>query len=608
MENKIVNIKINGNDYSVDSSLTILEACRQAGISIPTLCYMKNLCEEGSCGICVVEVAKSRTLQRACITQVYDGMDIQTNTPRVRQARKTILELILANHPKDCLNCAASEICELRKISYDLGIDDTPFEPTKELDLPLDETSPSVIRDLNKCILCRRCVKECELVQSVNVIEIAGRGINSKVSCFMDKGLGETYCTNCGQCIKVCPVGALTEKSDVERVWDYIADPKKHVVIQTAPAVRVALGEEFGMPVGSLVTGKMAAGIRRLGFDAVFDTNFAADLTILEEGTEFIGRLTKVLSGEEAHLPLITSCSPGWIKFIEHFFPKCLPNLSSCKSPQQMFGAVTKTYYAKEKNLDPRDVICVSVMPCTAKKYECQRPEHDDAFDYWQEKLVLKEEDHFQDVDAAITTRELARMMKEVGVDFQHLPEENFDSPLGESTGAAVIFGATGGVMEAALRTVYEVVTGKALPKVELEIVRGMQGIRKADIPMVTADGKEITAKVAIASGLGNARVLLEEVSNGTSPYHFIEIMACPGGCLNGGGQPISNDPDVCQKRAAAIYSQDEALTIRKSHDNPEIKKIYEKFFEKPNSHLSHELLHTSYEDRDMYELEKENN
>ncbi|MCK5848765.1 MAG: [FeFe] hydrogenase, group A [Caldisericia bacterium] len=606
MDNKTVTIKINGVEYTVDGGSTILEACRKAGIEIPTLCYMEDVCDEGSCGICVVEVLKARTLQRACITQVFEGMDIKTNTPKVRLARKTIVELILANHPKDCLNCSASEICELRKISYDLGVTETPFEQTKELDLPLDLTSPAIVRDLNKCILCRRCVKVCEVVQSVNVIDIAGRGINSRVSCFMDKGIGESYCTNCGQCIKVCPVGALTEKSDIGRVWDYLSDPTKHVVVQTAPAVRVAIGEEFGMPVGSLVTGQMAAGLRRLGFNGVFDTDFSADLTIMEEGTEFLGRLTKVLGGEEASLPVITSCSPGWIKFIEHYYPKCLPNVSSCKSPQQMFGAVSKTYYAEKMGLDPRNIICISIMPCTAKKYECLRPELDDAFDHWKDKLMLKDEDHFQDVDAVLTTRELGRMMKEGGIDFVNLPDESFDSPLGESTGAAVIFGATGGVMEAALRTVYEVVTEKPLPKIELEAVRGMQGIKKADVPLVKPDGTEIVAKVAIASGLGNARVLLEEVNNGTSPYHFIEIMACPGGCLNGGGQPICDDPNVCEKRASAIYQQDEALTIRKSHDNPEIKKIYEDYFEKPNSHKAHELLHTHYIERDIYEQEKE--
>jgi iron-only hydrogenase group A len=421
----------------------------------------------------------------------------------------------------------------------------------------------------------------------------------------MDKGIGESFCTNCGQCIKVCPVGALTEKSDIGRVWDYLSDSTKHVIVQTAPSVRVAIGEEFGMPVGSLVTGQMAAGLRRLGFDQVFDTDFSADLTIMEEGTEFLGRLTKVLSGEEAVLPLITSCSPGWVKFIEHYFPKCLANVSSCKSPQQMFGAVSKTYYAEKTGIDPRNIICISIMPCTAKKYECLRPELDDAFDHWKDKLMLKDEEHFQDVDAVLTTRELARMMKEGGIDFVNLPNESFDSPLGESTGAGVIFGATGGVMEAALRTVYEIVTEKPLPKIELEAVRGMKGIKTADVPLVKPDGTEIVAKVAIASGLGNARVLLEEINNGTSPYHFIEIMACPGGCINGGGQPICNDPDVCEKRAAAIYQQDEALTIRKSHDNPEIKKIYKDYFGEPNSHKAHELLHTHYVERDIYELEK---
>ncbi len=585
-----VNITINGISCSAGREATILEACREAGIEVPTLCFMEDVASNASCGVCVVEVKNAKSLVRSCVTKVSENMEIMTNTERVRTARKTNVELLLANHPKDCLTCMRNQNCELQTIASDLGIKETSFVPTRGV-YEFDETSPSIIRDPNKCILCGRCVEVCSQVQTVHAINLSGRGAKSKVSTFMERGLGNIACTNCGQCALVCPTGAIVERDDTEEVFRHIMDPKKVVIVQTAPAIRVGIGEAMGMGPGALVTGQMVAGLRRLGFDRVFDTDFAADLTIMEEGNELIRRIKG-----KGVLPMITSCSPGWIKFAEHFFPGQLEHLSTCKSPQQMFGAVAKTYYAEKAGIDPRRMVVVSVMPCTAKKYEAKRPEMLGAFEYWQSKEGFGGDDVFYDIDCVLTTRELARMFKEAGIRFDSLPEENFDSPLGESTGAAVIFGATGGVMEAAVRTAYEAVTGEALPGIELRAVRGFQGIREAELDLA---GTKI--KVAVAHTLGNARVLLEQIERGESPYTFIEVMTCPGGCLGGGGQPIPTTWAVRQKRAESIYREDSGKAIRKSHENPEIKALYDEFLKEPLGERSHSLLHTEYTKRGVY-------
>jgi iron-only hydrogenase group A len=581
---------IDNKPYEVQEGMTIEQACMQAGIRIPTLCNLKDVSSNASCGICVVEVKGAKSLLRSCITKVTDGMEITTNNARILRARKMNVELLLANHPLDCQTCERNQRCELQQITYEFGIDQRRLPRTRPKQLERDYSSLSLIRDPEKCILCGRCVAVCKEVQTVSAIDFAGRGQKSKISTFMDMGLGMVDCTNCGQCALVCPTGAIIEKSHVSQIWEAIHDPKKVVVVQTAPAIRVGIGEEMGMPMGSLVTGKMVAGLRRLGFSKVFDTNFTADLTIIEEGNELISRIQN-----NGTLPMITSCSPGWIKFIEHFFPKSLPHLSTCKSPQQMFGAIAKTYYAEQAGIDPRDMVVVSVMPCTAKKYEAQRPEMDGAFDYWKKKMKLTAEDRFFDVDYVLTTRELGRMFKEVGIDFKSLPTEDFDNPLGTSTGAAVIFGATGGVMEAALRTAYEILTGDTLKDVNLKAVRGMDGIREADINI-----NGTILKVAVAHTLKNARILLEQIENGTSPYAFIEVMSCPGGCLGGGGQPIPTNTEIRMKRAESIYEEDSHKFIRKSHENPEIKYLYDNFLKKPLGALSHDLLHTKYVERKM--------
>jgi NADH-quinone oxidoreductase subunit G/NADP-reducing hydrogenase subunit HndD len=589
METRMLNLKINGRDYQVPDGTTILKAARDyAKIDVPTLCYLEGISEEGACAICVVEVKGARNLQRACVVKVNEGMEVWTNTARVREARKLNVELLLANHPKDCFTCERSQNCDLRELASELGVREVEFPRTRTEWLPIDNTSLSLVRDPNKCVLCRRCVNVCAKVQSVYAIDIMGRGSNSTVSTFLDEGLGNVECVNCGQCLLVCPTGAITERSEIPDVWKALGDPDKVVVVETAPAVRVAIGEEFGMPDGTQATGKMTAALRGLGFDQVFDTDFSADLTIMEEGFELIGRIKN-----GGTLPLITSCSPGWVKFVETFFPKVLDHVSTCKSPQQMFGTVTKTYWAEKMGIDPRKIVVVSVMPCTAKKFEKERPEMKTAFHYWQEKMGLKDEEAFKDVDCVLTTREAAKMIREAGIDFANLPDEDFDKPLGESTGAGVIFGATGGVMEAALRTAYEVLTKKSLAKLEFEDVRGLEGIKTADIDI---DGTIL--KVAVANGLGNARVLMEQVQKGESPYHFIEIMCCPGGCLGGGGQPISNNPDIKKRRAEAIYREDAGKPIRKSHENPEITAIYKDFLGEPNSEKAHHLLHTEYCDR----------
>lgn len=583
-------ITINNQSVQVVEGTTIMDACRSVGIKVPSLCYMKDVSHNASCGVCVVEVKGARSLVRSCITPAADGMEITTSNERIQEARKVNVELLLANHPQDCFICDRNQNCELQQLTFDLNIIEKRFARTRKDLMKIDDSSLSLIRNAEKCILCGRCVEVCSEMQGVKAIDFAGRGAKSKIATYMDLGLGGVACTNCGQCALVCPTGAITEKSAVNEVWEAINNPKKTVLVQTAPAIRIGIGEAMGMPEGSLVTGQMVAGLRRLGFSKVFDTNFAADLTIIEEGNELIQRINN-----KDVLPMITSCSPGWIKYIEHFYPASLKHLSSCKSPQQMFGAVAKTYYAEKTGLDPRDIVVVSVMPCTAKKFEARRPEMDSAFHYWKTKMELTDVEHFYDVDAVLTTRELARMFKESGVDFSHLPHEQFDSPLGTSTGAAVIFGATGGVMEAALRTAYEVITGLTLNKLEFDAVRGMQGIKEAEIDL---NGTKI--KVAVAHTLKNARILLEEIEKGISPYAFIEVMTCPGGCLGGGGQPIPTTAETRLKRAASIYLEDANKGIRKSHENPEITGIYKDFLERPLGEKSHHLLHTHYINRGL--------
>ena len=588
MEEKKVALKIDGKDYEFRAGLTILEACAEAAIDIPTLCYLKNINQEASCSVCLVEVKKAKTLLRSCVTLISPGMEIFTNTARVREARKLNLELLLAGHPKDCLVCDRNQSCELRKMAFDLGIKDLRFPKTTKTEMPLDNSSVSLTRDPNKCILCGRCVAVCANMQSVKAIDFTGRGKSSKVTTFFDQGLGNSVCVNCGQCLMVCPTGAIVENDASQSVWKALSDSKKFVIVEVAPAVRAALGEEFGMPAGSLVTAKLAAALRRLGFAKVFDTQFSADLTIVEEGHELIKRIKN-----EGVLPMITSCSPGWIKFAEHFFPEILEHISSCKSPQQMFGSIAKTYYARKYNIDPRNMIVVSIMPCTAKKFEALRPEMKSAFDYWKEELNLKENEVFNDVDFVLTTREASRMIKEAGINFVDLAGEDFDEPLGISTGAGVIFGATGGVMEAALRTAYEVLTGRQLEKLDFMQLRGLEGIKVAAIDI---DG--LNLRVAVANSLSNARILLEEIKQGKSSYTFIEIMTCPGGCLGGAGQPISADPTIKFKRMEAIYREDKNKTLRKSHQNPAVQALYKEFLGEPLGEKSHHLLHTHYTHR----------
>jgi iron-only hydrogenase group A len=587
METKMINIKINGSDYQAPDGMTILDACKRIGIKIPTLCYLEDVARNSSCGVCVVEMKGARSLVRSCTACVHEGTEIVTNSARIRDARKTNVELLLANHPKDCLSCLRNQNCELQAIASDLGVKEDRFVRTKK-EQPCDATSSSIIRDPNKCILCGRCIAVCSTIQTVHAIGLSGRGIKTKVTTYMEKGLGNVACTNCGQCALVCPTGAIIERDDTDEVFEELMNPDKVVLVQTAPAIRVGIGEAMGMNPGSLVTGQMVAGLRRLGFNKVFDTQFTADLTIMEEGYELINRITK-----KGVLPMITSCSPGWIKFAEHFFPNSLAHLSTCKSPQQMFGSVAKTYYAAKMGIDPRNMVVVSVMPCTAKKFEAKRPEMMSAFEHWKDKKGWSNDDAFYDVDYVLTTRELARMFKESGIRFSHLPSEEFDNPLGESTGAAVIFGATGGVMEAAVRTAYEVVTGKPLVNINLTAVRGMEGIKEAEVDM---NGTKV--KVAVAHTLGNARKLFEQIEKGESPYAFIEVMTCPGGCLGGGGQPIPTTWEIRKQRAESIYIEDAQKPIRKSHENPQVTTLYKEFLKEPLGHISHHLLHTKYEKR----------
>ncbi|MGO8692775.1 MAG: NADH-dependent [FeFe] hydrogenase, group A6 [Rectinemataceae bacterium] len=589
MSDKMVTIFVDGQAKAVDPSRSLLEACAEAGAKIPTLCYLKDVSANASCGVCVVEVEGAKSLVRSCVGRVSEGMKIRISSPRVMRARKNAVELLLANHPADCLVCARNGSCELQSMTEKLGIRKVRFPRTRKAP-PVDESTDGIVRDNDKCILCGRCVAVCSETQSVSAIQFSGRGIRTKVSTFMDRGLGKSTCVQCGQCSIVCPTGAITERDETEAVWKALAQSDRTTIVQTAPAIRASLGEALGMPPGSLVTGKMVSALRRLGFNRVFDTQFTADLTIIEEGNELIRRLT-----QGGTLPMITSCSPGWINFIETFYPSLLGHLSTCKSPQQMFGAVAKSYYAEKAGIAPETMSVASIMPCTAKKHEARRPEMRGAFQYWQAKGKAAAGEPYYDVDWALTTRELARMIKRAGIDIGSLPEEDFDDPLGRSTGAATIFGTTGGVMEAALRTVYEVVTGKTLPSLDFEAVRGLEGIKKAEV-----DLNGTIVRVAVAHTLRNARILLDEIAAGASPYHFIEVMTCPGGCIGGGGQPVLIDLEKRIARNKAMYTEDLRLGLRKSHDNPNVKALYTEFLGEPLGHLSHELLHTEYSRREV--------
>jgi len=584
-----VNVTINGVPVSVPKDYTVLLAAREAGFDIPTLCYMKEINEIAACRVCVVEAdingVPMRNLPASCVLQVAEGMNVRTNTPAVRKAVKTNVELILANHNRECLTCKRNQTCELQKLCDDLGIEQVRYEGAKR-ESTIDDLSPSIIRDASKCILCGRCVSTCRDIQGIGVLDFTKRGFRTEVAPAFDFSMRDANCIYCGQCIEACPVAALREKTYIDEVFEAIADPDKYVVVQEAPAVRAALGEEFGMPIGTPVTGKMYTALKRLGFDKVFDTNFSADLTILEEGTELLGR---VKNGGK--LPMITSCSPGWIRFCEMFYPEFLDNLSTCKSPQQMFGALVKTYFAEKQGIDPAKIVSVSIMPCTSKKAEGQRPEMKDS--------------GFDDIDYVLTTRELGDMIKQAGINFVSLPDSMPDPILGEGTGAAVIFGATGGVMEAALRTVADILTGQDLAGIEYEVVRGIEGVKTASVTL-PIDGKDTEIKVAVAHGTKNAAKVLDAVKAGEMDVHFIEVMACPGGCVHGGGQPF-----VCAKdridinprvnRAKALYSEDERLPERKSHKNAEVAALYKDFLGEPNGHLSHKLLHTHYVKRPTY-------
>jgi len=577
---EMVNLIIDGIKVEVPKGTTVLEASKLVGAKIPTLCFLKEINEVASCRMCVVQVGQK--LLASCTLPAENGMDIKTNTAEVREARKMVVELLLSNHKRECTTCIKSENCELQTIAKDLNIRDIRYSGEKSKG-SLDDSSCSVVRDTEKCILCGRCIATCGKVQTVHAINFSDRGFETKVTTIYERPLKESVCINCGQCILACPVGALHEKDSIKPVWKAIENPEKYVVVQTAPSVRVAIGEEFGLPIGSRVTGKMTSALRKLGFDKVFDTDFAADLTIMEEGTELLNRL-----GTGENLPLMTSCCSGWVKFVEHNFPDMIANLSTCKSPSEMEGALIKSYFAEKIGVEAKNIVVVSIMPCVAKKFEGQRDELSN--------------DGMMDVDYVLTTRELAQMIKEAGIDFVNLKDEEFDDPFGESTGASVIFGATGGVTEAALRTVFELLAGKELEEIEFSVVRGLTGIKEVTIEL--PDGRNITA--AVVHGLGNARELMELVRSGEKHYDFIEAMACPGGCVNGGGQPIVNPQikekiNVKEERAKAIYDEDKNLPIRKSHKNPHITKIYEEFLGEPNGHLSHKLLHTDYTIRNKF-------
>ncbi len=591
-----INLIIDNKTVSVEKGKTILDAAKKINVRIPTLCHHEDLCVAGNCRICVVQVEGSRTLTASCSTPAEEGMIIRTNTPKVRNARKDIVALLVSEHNTQCTTCYRSMNCELQSLSAEYNIDNNRYLSILKPNITIDRSSWSIEKDDSKCVRCQRCVRTCAELQHVNALTVSGKGKDMKISTFMELPLNEAICTNCGQCVIHCPTGALTERRYFDRVWEAIGNEKKHVIMNTAPSVRVALGEMLGYPIGTRVTGKMVTAMKRMGVDSVLDTDFTADLTIIEEGSELLQRLKKVLVDHKSSvkLPMMTSCCPGWVKFAEHIFPEHLGHLSSCKSPQQMFGALSKTYYAEKKGIKPEDIVSVSIMPCAAKKFEANRPEMNSS--------------GFRDIDAGLTTRELGLMIKQSGLNFAELEDSAYDSLMGESTGAGVIFGATGGVMEAALRTAYEVVTGKEVPFKNLNIfpVRGMEGIKEASIKIEGClpewsflEGVEL--RVAVAHGLINARTIMDEVAEGKSPYHFIEIMACPGGCIGGGGQPIPTNEEIRNKRTQAIYEEDMGMPKRKSHENPEIKKIYKEFLKEPLGEVSHHLLHTTYKKRNHF-------
>ena len=574
----MVNLKINNIPVQVKEGTTILDAAKSVGINIPTLCYLKDINEIGACRVCVVEVKGARSLVASCVYPVNEGMEVFTNTEKVRKSRKTTIELLMSDHKKECLSCVRSTNCELQTLSNEYGCDAAAFQGERNLSEPDDSTS-YLVRDNEKCILCRRCVATCKSVQQVAVIAPSRRGFKTHIGCAFESDLADVPCVACGQCIAVCPTGALHEREEIDNVREAIADPEKVVVVAPAPAVRAAIGEEFGNPVGTNTEGKMFTALRMLGFDKVFDVNFAADLTIMEEANELVERVK-----EGGKLPMFTSCSPGWIRYVEYYYPELIPNLSSCKSPMQMFGATVKTYYAQKEGIDPKNIYVVGVMPCTAKKFERTRDDQS-ASDY-------------PEIDAVLTTRELAKMIRTAGILYNELPDGTFDNPLGEFTGAGVIFGATGGVMEAALRTAAETITGKSLDAVDYKAVRGMQGIKEAEY-----DLNGLKVKVAVASGLTNAKALCEKIRKGECDYTFVEVMCCPGGCINGGGQPIQSaytrrTVDIKGKRAKALYDEDKKSDIRKSHENPAVNSLYKEFFGAPGSHKAHEILHTKYVNR----------
>jgi len=588
----MISLNINNTKVEVPEGTMILEAAKQCGVKIPSLCHIEGKAPKGACRVCMVEVKGARTLVASCATPVMNGMEVYTNSKRAREGRKTVMELLISEHEGYCNTCDRNEDCELQLIAHEMGIKDICYEGEKTK-VFMDDSTPALIRDNGKCIKCRRCVTVCNEVQKVGALFPQNRGFDTIIGPAFMLNLDQVACVQCGQCVAVCPVGAIVEKTYIPEVWKALDNPEKHVVVQTAPAIRAALGECFGYEPGTLVTGKMVSALKNLGFDGVFDTNFAADLTIMEEGTELLVRLKNILvdGAKDVALPMFTSCSPGWIKFMEYYYPDMLANLSTCKSPQQMFGAVAKTYYAEKMGIKPEDIVVVSVMPCTAKKFECQRPEMNSS--------------GYQDVDYVLTTRELGRMIKQAGIDFKELPDLKMDNPIGESTGAADIFANTGGVMEAALRTAYELVTGRELPveNLHLQPVMGLQGVKTASLKIegcVPAwsflEGVEL--KVAVASGLSNAIEILESVKRGEASYHFVEVMTCPGGCIGGGGQPRFTDDSVRLKRAAAIYTEDEGKELRKSHQNPYIKILYDEFLGEPCGHKSHHLLHTTYAER----------
>lgn len=584
MEEKLVTLTIDGESIKVKEGTTILQAAKKAGIDIPTLCFLKDINEVGDCRMCIVEVEGRRGFATSCIEKVKEGMVVHTHTPNVLEARRVILDLIISNHHKDCLTCTRSGNCELQVLATKFNVLNVEY-PGEMSKHRIDDKSPAIVRDFNKCILCRRCVATCKNVQGIGAIDCINRGFESCISTVGDHSLNDVNCTFCGQCIQSCPTGALHEKESLNEVWVKLKDPDTYVVVQTAPSIRVALGEEFGMDIGTNVEGKMITALKRLGFDKVFDTNTGADFTIMEEANEFVERFKA-----EDNLPMMTSCCPGWVRYIEENYPELLPHLSSCKSPHQMFGALIKSYYAKKENIDPSKIYVVSVMPCIAKKFERERPE--------------MKNNGLYDVDNVITTRELAKMIKQANINFEKLEDSKFDDPMGEATGAGAIFGTTGGVMEAALRTAQDLLTGKDLDRINFEAVRGGKGIKKATVNIA---GKEI--KVVAASGLKNARKILEEIKQGKADYQFIEIMACPGGCIMGGGQPIKSskirsEVDVRKLRAESLYTIDEKSTIRKSHENPVLKKIYKDYLEEPGSYRAHKLLHTHYQARPKYNFE----